>query len=547
MNKIKEYSKEFKNNVFSAMKKFSILNNVKQDDNIAILKNIAVSNLYEKIYFIGDIHGKLDNNDIENLLKNKSELKIFLGDLLDRADTEEEIFNLLNKFTEIIDRNDVIIIKGNHENHNIENLENFYELIKTVIKNETEIKDVNTEYEKIKKLEKEKNPRNKLVEKLKNYYDNIGMLNKEIGILLSDLKKTGKIQFKNIENLKIANYLEEIKKELTDYSKFISKYNETKERVEELEKPIKGLEKMRKNLDQISKRTIESLINHDLKLKEEELENKSYLKKYIELIKKLIPGLNLTINNNHYLITHAPFNPLELPEKIKNNIIELDEKTGKYKLKEKIELPLNLSTDGIYIDNATNNENKSQLKKEHHSSDSIHKMFEEMNGKFTENTKFISGHAGENLNIYKNLNVINLNDYNYDVKIKSVSSDLELEGKQQIKIVGINTQTGELEEKIIEKPKTNFSIPFKTEFLKNYLINYFIKNKENLKNIFNNLENEKLLKKLKIKDYENIEEVIEKLKNQKSYSNLLGLIRELVEKEQIQLNNENINKFSLEM
>ena len=547
MNKIKEYSKEFKNNIFSTMKKFFVLGSIKQNSNIAVLKNIDVSNLYEKIYFIGDIHGKLDNNDIDNLLKNKSELKIFLGDLLDRADIEEEIFNLLNKFTEIVDRNDVIIIKGNHENHNVENLEKIYELIKTVIKNRTEINNVKRVNKKFTKLEKEKNPRNKLVEKLKNHYDNIGMLNKEIGILLNDLKKTGKIQFKNIENLKIANYLEDIKKELTDYSKFISKYNEIKERMEKLEKPIKELEKMRKNLDQISKKTIESLINHDLKFKANELENKSYLKKYIELIKKLIPGLNLTVGGNHYLITHAPFNPLELPEKIKNNIVELDEKTERYKLKEKIELPLDLSTDGIYIDNSTNNENKNQLKKEHHSSDSIHKMFEEMNGKFTENTKFISGHAGENLNIYKNLNVINLNDYNYDVKIKSVSSDLELEGKQQIKIVGINTQTGELEEKIIEKPKTNFSIPFKTEFLKNYLINYFIKNKENLKNIFNNLENEKLLKKLKIKDYENIEEVIEKLKNQKSYSNLLGLIRELVEKEQIQLNNENINKFSLEM
>lgn len=72
-----------------------------------------VDHMYESIYFIGDIHGCIDELNI--FLKNHynpNSLYVFTGDYIDRGPSSSSVVKTLN---ELYEKGNVVLIEGNHE------------------------------------------------------------------------------------------------------------------------------------------------------------------------------------------------------------------------------------------------------------------------------------------------------------------------------------------------------------------------------------------------------------------------------------------------
>ncbi len=97
------------------MKKFSdrIKNILKKESNLIELKD------FEKIVFVGDIHGDLQSSKkvISNYLKPENKI-VFLGDYVDRGPNSKKNLDFLLKI-KLENPNQVYLLQGNHEGYHV--------------------------------------------------------------------------------------------------------------------------------------------------------------------------------------------------------------------------------------------------------------------------------------------------------------------------------------------------------------------------------------------------------------------------------------------
>lgn len=79
----------------------------------------------EKIFVVGDLHGDFRSYSkiTEKLGREEGSLFVFLGDFADRGDKG---FEIIESLMEISSRENVILLKGNHEDYSTSGMPNFY-------------------------------------------------------------------------------------------------------------------------------------------------------------------------------------------------------------------------------------------------------------------------------------------------------------------------------------------------------------------------------------------------------------------------------------
>ena len=403
----------------------------------------------EKLVFIGDIHGTVSVKKIKNLIEkndlNKTKI-IFLGDLFGRFKDEKELQDLFDYIYELSKKNEnVIILRGNHENIPLKNLKKLLE-IDAEIKEEKEIldsykkaenkffmlkyRDIIVDIEKF--LDKNKiihkilelNPEE---EELEKYLNNLINSNSELKILKTKVKD---IKFQNL----LKNYIELKIKILLSENKLKKLFKQEN-----------------KEIRKINYRAQEEVVISMIK--------NGKLEKFVDLIEnKIKDGVLLKKNEFYYFLSHSG-QPLK---KISDIVLD---KNG-----EIVSKHLNIKAEDLYDSPYDSFTNKATLKDMKKNLEIPHLVT-------------VFGHRGDffesNEYVLKDENkksiAICLNEFLNPYSLFYNKSTKEVMGKKECRIIEINTNNPfEYKLEVIES-LTNNLIP---SYEKNFLIKEILKEKE---------------------------------------------------------------------